>query len=292
MQPLLDALADLPEWYGVKSMQANWIGDCSGCFFNHILKVLNASSMKYPYSSCATRQDLFFISFTALSVLYLLLTAHTALSMKWWISMLACERVHFIRLDSEFGCRLCTVCTALFLRVCCVFCCGRIFVLFKIIIWFPAQRVSVWQNWYVLHLCLSGGWSWLRGGVVCIHLFSRGRVRSGLCLSPALPPAAAWLQCPQNSSAQSPETRQRWEPHTHTPEGTDIRCLRSDSLRNIIYWNWRSPTGFSSETYSISTFKVLHQNIFFFTETLKPKLQFSKSKTENSLFNNQLIRCI
>ncbi|XP_043117226.1 probable leucine--tRNA ligase, mitochondrial [Puntigrus tetrazona] len=38
-KPLLDALADLPEWYGVKSMQANWIGDCSGCFFNHVLKV-------------------------------------------------------------------------------------------------------------------------------------------------------------------------------------------------------------------------------------------------------------
>lgn len=38
-KPLLDALADLPEWYGVKSMQANWIGDCSGCFFNHTLKV-------------------------------------------------------------------------------------------------------------------------------------------------------------------------------------------------------------------------------------------------------------
>uniref|UniRef100_A0A8C1S7J2 leucine--tRNA ligase n=1 Tax=Cyprinus carpio TaxID=7962 RepID=A0A8C1S7J2_CYPCA len=38
-KPLLDALADLPEWYGVKSMQANWIGDCSGCFFNHIMKV-------------------------------------------------------------------------------------------------------------------------------------------------------------------------------------------------------------------------------------------------------------
>ncbi|XP_051574192.1 probable leucine--tRNA ligase, mitochondrial isoform X2 [Myxocyprinus asiaticus] len=38
-KPLLDALADLPEWYGVKGMQANWIGDCSGCFFNHTLKV-------------------------------------------------------------------------------------------------------------------------------------------------------------------------------------------------------------------------------------------------------------
>uniref|UniRef100_A0A8B9HHR9 leucine--tRNA ligase n=1 Tax=Astyanax mexicanus TaxID=7994 RepID=A0A8B9HHR9_ASTMX len=38
-KPLLDALADLPEWYGVKSMQANWIGECSGCFFDHVLKL-------------------------------------------------------------------------------------------------------------------------------------------------------------------------------------------------------------------------------------------------------------
>ncbi|KAG7270903.1 hypothetical protein CRUP_000262 [Coryphaenoides rupestris] len=36
--PLLDALADLPEWYGVKAMQANWIGDCSGCYFDFQLK--------------------------------------------------------------------------------------------------------------------------------------------------------------------------------------------------------------------------------------------------------------
>ncbi|KAI4873985.1 hypothetical protein NFI96_032066, partial [Prochilodus magdalenae] len=38
-QPLLDALADLPEWYGVKGMQANWIGECSGCYFDHVLKL-------------------------------------------------------------------------------------------------------------------------------------------------------------------------------------------------------------------------------------------------------------
>ncbi|XP_076827698.1 leucine--tRNA ligase, mitochondrial isoform X2 [Brachyhypopomus gauderio] len=36
---LLDALADLPEWYGVKGMQANWIGECSGCYFHHVLKL-------------------------------------------------------------------------------------------------------------------------------------------------------------------------------------------------------------------------------------------------------------
>uniref|UniRef100_A0A8D3BQT8 leucine--tRNA ligase n=1 Tax=Scophthalmus maximus TaxID=52904 RepID=A0A8D3BQT8_SCOMX len=38
-KPLLDALADLPEWYGVKGMQANWIGDCTGCYFDFKLKV-------------------------------------------------------------------------------------------------------------------------------------------------------------------------------------------------------------------------------------------------------------
>uniref|UniRef100_A0A667Z0U4 leucine--tRNA ligase n=1 Tax=Myripristis murdjan TaxID=586833 RepID=A0A667Z0U4_9TELE len=38
-KPLLDALSDLPEWYGVKAMQANWIGDCTGCYFDFSLKV-------------------------------------------------------------------------------------------------------------------------------------------------------------------------------------------------------------------------------------------------------------
>uniref|UniRef100_A0A8D0L2G5 leucine--tRNA ligase n=1 Tax=Sphenodon punctatus TaxID=8508 RepID=A0A8D0L2G5_SPHPU len=36
---MLDALADLPEWYGIKEMQANWIGDCVGCYFDFMLKV-------------------------------------------------------------------------------------------------------------------------------------------------------------------------------------------------------------------------------------------------------------
>ncbi|XP_020504601.2 probable leucine--tRNA ligase, mitochondrial [Labrus bergylta] len=38
-KPLLDALADLPEWYGVKAMQANWIGECTGCYFDFKLKL-------------------------------------------------------------------------------------------------------------------------------------------------------------------------------------------------------------------------------------------------------------
>ncbi|XP_058144797.1 leucine--tRNA ligase, mitochondrial isoform X2 [Dasypus novemcinctus] len=34
-----DALADLPEWYGIKGMQAHWIGDCVGCHLDFSLKV-------------------------------------------------------------------------------------------------------------------------------------------------------------------------------------------------------------------------------------------------------------
>lgn len=39
-----EALADLPDWYGVKSMQANWIGECTGCFFDCMLKVDNVET--------------------------------------------------------------------------------------------------------------------------------------------------------------------------------------------------------------------------------------------------------
>ncbi|XP_032373297.1 leucine--tRNA ligase, mitochondrial [Etheostoma spectabile] len=38
-KPLLDGLEDLPEWYGVKAMQENWIGECTGCYFDFKLKV-------------------------------------------------------------------------------------------------------------------------------------------------------------------------------------------------------------------------------------------------------------
>ncbi|NWR55142.1 SYLM protein, partial [Bucorvus abyssinicus] len=36
---MLEALSDLPEWYGIKEMQANWIGDCVGCSLDFSLKV-------------------------------------------------------------------------------------------------------------------------------------------------------------------------------------------------------------------------------------------------------------
>ncbi|KAL8165512.1 UNVERIFIED_CONTAM: putative leucine--tRNA ligase, mitochondrial [Gekko kuhli] len=38
---MLDALPGLPKWYGIKEMQANWLGDCSGCYFEFMLKVMN-----------------------------------------------------------------------------------------------------------------------------------------------------------------------------------------------------------------------------------------------------------
>ncbi|PKU38402.1 hypothetical protein llap_11294 [Limosa lapponica baueri] len=36
---MFDALSDLPEWYGIKEMQANWIGDCVGCSLDFLLKI-------------------------------------------------------------------------------------------------------------------------------------------------------------------------------------------------------------------------------------------------------------
>ncbi|XP_058039671.1 leucine--tRNA ligase, mitochondrial isoform X2 [Ahaetulla prasina] len=38
---LLDGLSDLPKWYGIKEMQANWLGDCTGCYFEFILNINN-----------------------------------------------------------------------------------------------------------------------------------------------------------------------------------------------------------------------------------------------------------
>lgn len=34
-----DALGQLPEWYGIKGMQAHWIGDCVGCHLDFALKM-------------------------------------------------------------------------------------------------------------------------------------------------------------------------------------------------------------------------------------------------------------
>ncbi|XP_044312151.1 probable leucine--tRNA ligase, mitochondrial isoform X2 [Varanus komodoensis] len=51
---MLDGLADLPKWYGIKEMQANWLGDCTGCYFEFMLKLNNKPTgekiMAYAYA--------------------------------------------------------------------------------------------------------------------------------------------------------------------------------------------------------------------------------------------------
>ncbi|XP_068180817.1 leucine--tRNA ligase, mitochondrial [Antennarius striatus] len=58
-KPLLDSLADLPEWYGVKSMQANWIGECTGCYFDFRLKV-NGQETEETLSAYASSPEMLF----------------------------------------------------------------------------------------------------------------------------------------------------------------------------------------------------------------------------------------
>uniref|UniRef100_A0ABM5GPM5 leucine--tRNA ligase n=1 Tax=Pogona vitticeps TaxID=103695 RepID=A0ABM5GPM5_9SAUR len=38
---MTDGLSDLPKWYGIKEMQAHWLGECCGCYFDFILKINN-----------------------------------------------------------------------------------------------------------------------------------------------------------------------------------------------------------------------------------------------------------
>ncbi|XP_072317050.1 leucine--tRNA ligase, mitochondrial [Eucyclogobius newberryi] len=58
-KPLLDALADLPEWYGVKGMQANWIGECTGCYFNFKLKLNGDETGETLLAYCSSPEMVF-----------------------------------------------------------------------------------------------------------------------------------------------------------------------------------------------------------------------------------------
>lgn len=58
-KPLLDALQDLPEWYGVKGMQANWIGECTGCFFDFKLKVNGEETGETLSAFCSSPEMVF-----------------------------------------------------------------------------------------------------------------------------------------------------------------------------------------------------------------------------------------
>ncbi|GCB71254.1 hypothetical protein scyTo_0008793 [Scyliorhinus torazame] len=53
---LLDALEELPDWYGVKEMQANWIGCCTGCYLDFELKV-NGKHVGEKLPAYATSPD-------------------------------------------------------------------------------------------------------------------------------------------------------------------------------------------------------------------------------------------
>uniref|UniRef100_A0AAQ4RRD4 leucine--tRNA ligase n=1 Tax=Gasterosteus aculeatus aculeatus TaxID=481459 RepID=A0AAQ4RRD4_GASAC len=65
-KPLLDSLADLPEWYGVKAMQANWIGDCTGCYFDFKLKVNGEESGENLSAYCSSPETVFGAAYVAI----------------------------------------------------------------------------------------------------------------------------------------------------------------------------------------------------------------------------------
>ncbi|EDL76761.1 leucyl-tRNA synthetase, mitochondrial (predicted) [Rattus norvegicus] len=62
-----DALADLPEWYGIKEMQAHWIGDCVGCHLDFTLKVDGQDTGEKLTAYTATPEAIYGISHVAIS---------------------------------------------------------------------------------------------------------------------------------------------------------------------------------------------------------------------------------
>lgn len=62
---LLDALADLPEWYGVKAMQANWIGECTGCNFDFKLKLNGEETGESLSAYCSSPEAIFGAAYLA-----------------------------------------------------------------------------------------------------------------------------------------------------------------------------------------------------------------------------------
>ncbi|KAM9724515.1 leucine--tRNA ligase, mitochondrial [Menidia menidia] len=65
-KPLLDALEDLPEWYGVKAMQKNWIGDCTGCYFDFKLKVNGEETGETLSAYCSSPEAVYGAAYLAI----------------------------------------------------------------------------------------------------------------------------------------------------------------------------------------------------------------------------------
>ncbi|XP_044905069.1 probable leucine--tRNA ligase, mitochondrial isoform X1 [Felis catus] len=74
-----DALADLPEWYGIKGMQAHWIGDCVGCHLDFTLKVDGRVTGEKLTAYTATPEAIYGTSHVAISPSHRLLHGHSSL---------------------------------------------------------------------------------------------------------------------------------------------------------------------------------------------------------------------
>ncbi|KAM5313667.1 leucine--tRNA ligase, mitochondrial isoform 2-T3 [Glossophaga mutica] len=74
-----DGLADLPEWYGIKGMQAHWIGDCVGCHLDFTLKVDGKVTGEKLSAYTATPEAIYGASHVAVTPSHSLLHGHSCL---------------------------------------------------------------------------------------------------------------------------------------------------------------------------------------------------------------------
>lgn len=74
-----DGLADLPEWYGIKDMQAHWIGDCVGCHLDFELKVDGQVTGEKLTAYTATPEAVYGASHVAVTPSHRLLHGHSPL---------------------------------------------------------------------------------------------------------------------------------------------------------------------------------------------------------------------
>ncbi|KAM5313668.1 leucine--tRNA ligase, mitochondrial isoform 3-T4 [Glossophaga mutica] len=78
-EAMQDGLADLPEWYGIKGMQAHWIGDCVGCHLDFTLKVDGKVTGEKLSAYTATPEAIYGASHVAVTPSHSLLHGHSCL---------------------------------------------------------------------------------------------------------------------------------------------------------------------------------------------------------------------
>ncbi|KAM6161103.1 leucine--tRNA ligase, mitochondrial [Erethizon dorsatum] len=74
-----DTLAQLPEWYGIKGMQAHWIGDCVGCHLDFTLKVDGQDAGEKLTAYTATPEAIYGASHVAITPYHSLLHGRSSL---------------------------------------------------------------------------------------------------------------------------------------------------------------------------------------------------------------------